>query len=234
MRLGILDAIPARESRIDWGGTPVEGYIRFFQQSGASFSYTGYHVAGGDFPASPDECDAYLITGSPKGVYDEETWIPRLAAFVRQAHRRKKKLVGICFGHQMLAHALGGRAQKSEKGLGIGLRSFEISNNKPWMNGSPDSCSLYFAHQDQVVQLPAGAELLGGDAFCPNTAFAIDGLALGIQGHPEFTPEMMRSLFAGMDGATDPQVLETAVRSLEQGEPDNRLVAGWIINFLNG
>jgi GMP synthase-like glutamine amidotransferase len=233
MKLGILNAIPPESGRVDWKGTPVDGYIRFLQSAGAPFTYAGYQVAQGELPASPEECDAYVISGSPKGVYDEDPWIGRLAQFIRDCYQANRKLIGICFGHQILAHALGGLAEKSQKGWGFGMKQIEISGSKTWMNGEqPEHCSLYFAHQDQVVQLPPGAELLGGSEFCPNAFYTIDGRALGIQGHPEFSREIMSGLIATAGQRMDPQVVQAAYQSLEQGQPDNLLLARWIVSFL--
>jgi GMP synthase-like glutamine amidotransferase len=231
-RVGILNAIHPQRSVINWGGSPIDAYIRFFQSVGAPFAFTGYEVAQGQLPASPDECDAYVITGSSNGVYDQEVWIPALMQFIRDSYQAGKKLVGICFGHQILAHALGGHAEKSEKGWGLGLKTFSILQTKPWMTGTPERCSLHFAHQDQVLALPSQAELLGGNGFCPNAFFVIKDQVLGIQGHPEFTKVMMEDLLAPMGAELEPVVHETAVSSLEHGIPDNELVGQWLVNFL--
>lgn len=232
IRVGVLNAIHPQRSVINWGGSPIDAYVRFFQGAGAPFVFTGYEVAQGQLPASPDECDAYVITGSSNGVYDLEAWIPELMQFIRDSYQAGKKLVGICFGHQILAHALGGHAEKSEKGWGLGLKTFTVSQTKPWMNGAPEQCSLYFAHQDQVVALPPQAELLGGNGFCPNVFFVIADQVLGIQGHPEFTRPMMEDLLAPMGEELERGVHETAVSSLIQGDPDNELVGRWLVNFL--
>jgi GMP synthase-like glutamine amidotransferase len=152
--------------------------------------------------------------------------------FIRDSYQAGKKLVGICFGHQILAHALGGYAQKSEKGWGLGLKTFSVTGHKPWMTAMPAQCSLYFAHQDQIVTLPPQAELLGGNGFCPNAFFVIDDQVLGIQGHPEFSKPMMQDLLAPMAAELAPEVHETAVSSLDQGHPDNELVGKWLVNFL--
>lgn len=234
IRVGILNAIHPQRSVINWGGSPIDAYVRFFQSVGAPFVFTGYEVAQGQLPASPDECDAYVITGSSNGVYDLDAWIPDLMQFIRDSYQAGKKLVGICFGHQILAHALGGHAEKSEKGWGLGLKTFSISQTKPWMNGAPEQCSLHFAHQDQVVALPPQAELLGGNGFCANAFFVIEDQVLGIQGHPEFTRSMMEDLLAPMRDELETVVHETAVSSLIQGDPDNELVGRWLVNFLTG
>jgi GMP synthase-like glutamine amidotransferase len=230
--LGILNAIPFDPDRVVMDNQPVDAYIRFFEQVNPPFEYRGYAVHQGEFPGAPDECDAYLITGSPKGVYDRDPWIAELSQFIRQASDKGRRLVGICFGHQILAHAREGHAENYDRGWGIGRHSFELVRTKPWMNDKPDLCSLYFIHQDQVIDLPPGAERLGGNAFCPNAFYAIGDQVVGIQGHPEFTEHTMRNLLRWYQGKLEPPVHETAVRSMEHGEPDNLLVAQWLVSFL--
>jgi len=233
MKIGILDAFPPEELKtVNWNNTPVDAYIRFFESVRAPFEYQGYRVSEGDFPESLDVCDAYLITGSPQGVYDSQPWIADLERFIQDSYQAGKKLVGICFGHQILAHALGGHAEKSEKGWELGLHSFEINTHKAWMTDKPDQCSLYFVHQDQVMHLPPEAELLGANDFCPNLLYTIDNKALGIQGHPEFTTEIMREILEGKEEKVDAEVHQNAVNSLDRGAPDNKLLAQWIVNFL--
>ena len=232
LKLGILNAIHPEQSSLDWGGTPVDGYIRFLRSVDAPFEFIGYAVAQGELPPSPDACDAYLISGSPKGVYDTDPWIAALADFIRAAYAANKKLVGICFGHQILAHALGGNAEKSDHGWGLGLKQFTITGSKPWMPDPPTECALYFAHQDQVTALPPGAERLGSSAFCQNALFAIDDRVLGIQGHPEFSTPMMQQILARADGHVPPEYVSEAERSLDSGLPDAQRVGQWLVNFL--
>ena len=100
------------------------------------------------------------------------------------------------------------------------------------MSGRPERLALYFVHQDQVVRLPEEAERLGGDAFCPNALFTIDGRVLGIQGHPEFSVGIMRHFFRQLAGRVAPERLEAAVQSLDIGGPDNRLMSEWVMNLL--
>lgn len=232
MKLGILNAISPETSEIDWGGTPVDVYVRFFKSVDPPFDYVGYEVTQGQFPGSPAECDAYVITGSLYGVYDTDEWIATLAQFIRDSYQAGAKLVGICFGHQILAHALGGHAEKSEKGWGFGLKTFDIIKPKAWMTGPPERCSLYFVHQDQVIRLPPDAELLGGDDFCPNAFYTIDNRVLSIQGHPEFSASIMRDLLDLRKEIVGPRMYETLTHSLNNGTPDNQLVAQWMVNFL--
>lgn len=231
MKIGILNAIDPDSSKLDWDGTPIDAYIRFLKRADAPFEFEGYRVAQGEFPDSPDACDGYVITGSPQGVYDEDEWIAPLAQFIRDSYAAGKKLVGICFGHQILAHSLGGHAEKSEKGHGLGLKQFDVTQKRSWMGEQPDQCSLYFAHQDQVTMLPPGAQHLGGNEFCPNVLYEIENQVLGIQGHPEFTTRIMEDIVALADGRVAPEVVQTAVSSLDT-PPDGDTVGHWIVNFL--
>ncbi len=232
MKLGILNAIHPDESKVNWHGTPIDAYIRFFQSVNAPFKYAGYRVAEGQFPVSPTECDAYVITGSPRGAYESEAWIIELMQFIQDAYQAGVKLIGICFGHQILAQALGGRVEKSEKGYGFGQKKFDVTEKKAWMTDAPDHCSLYFAHQDQVMALPPEAELLGGNGFCPNGMYEINGRVLGIQGHPEFTSSIMEDIRVMVKDIMEPGMYETAVSSLQNAQTDNQLVGLWIVNFL--
>lgn len=234
MKIGILNAIPPELSQVNWQGSPVDAYVRFFQSGSGDFQFVGYEVAHGEFPDSPEACDAYIITGSPKGVYDADEWIGRLVEFIRASYVAGKKLIGICFGHQILAQALGGRAEKSEKGWGLGLKRIELNadRSKAWLDGRVDHCALYFVHQDQVTELPPGAELLGGSEFCPNAFFTIDNQVLGLQGHPEFSLAIMQDILSRERVGVDTKLQATAVNSLRQGDPDNQMMAQWLVNFL--
>ncbi len=232
MKVGILNAFPPEDSIIDWKDTPTDAYIRFLELAQPPFEYYGYDVAAGQFPDSIDACDAYLVTGSPKGVYDPYEWIADLSDFIRDAFKAGKKLVGICFGHQILAHSLGGYSATSEKGWGLGLKTFDIYEKKAWMTGDLANGSLHFVHQDQVMQLPPGAELLGGNEFCPNLFFTINDQVLGIQGHPEFTAEIMHEIIDARREVFGPGLCRSAASSINNGTPDNQTLAEWITNFL--
>lgn len=233
MKVAILNAIDPNKSQVNWGGTPLDAYIRFLQSAPNTFEFSGYTVALGEFPTDANLYDAYVITGSPSGAYETDPWILNLMAFIRQAYQLGKKLVGICFGHQILAQALGGHVEKSAKGWGLGLKPFALTRSKPWMTEPAPHCSLYFVHQDQVIDLPPQAEHLAGNDFCPNVMYAIGEQVLGVQGHPEFTPEIMAGIFASRPADVKAsELFQTAVSSVANGRPDNQLFAHWIINFL--
>jgi GMP synthase-like glutamine amidotransferase len=187
-----------------------------------------YDVAAGALPADVGRHDAYLVTGSPAGVYDDLPWIPKLTTFLRAA-RGKARLVGICFGHQIMAEAFGGRVEKSAKGWGAGLHTYPIVARPPWLDGPP-LVSAPASHQDQVMSQPPGTEVVASSLFTPYAALAwTDFSAISVQFHPEFSPEFAKALIAERyDRVPDP---DAAIASLD-GPNDNARVGEWIRRFL--
>ena len=182
-----------------------------------------YAVHRGEWPAEAAACEAYVLTGSSAGVYDDLPWIAPLFDFIRAA-RGRAKLVGICFGHQAMAQALGGSAVKSPKGWGIGLHRYAVTAGAAWLDGGGEVRAAA-SHQDQVVTAPPGARVVAANAFTPLAALDY-GDAISFQFHPEFTRDFavdllrVRSDIYG--GATDAAVTSYAA-------PDDRArVAGWI------
>jgi GMP synthase-like glutamine amidotransferase len=202
-------------------------YPAMFQAMlGPEFEIGRFDVAAGEFPDASIH-HAYLITGSPAGVYDPLPWIPKLMEFIRSA--RESRMVGVCFGHQAMAEALGGQVEKSEKGWGAGLHRYSIVRREPWMDGA-SSIAAPASHQDQVVVQPPKTEILATSAFTPFAALAwTDRSAISFQFHPEFEPAYARALIEYRhDRVPDP---EAAMASLEAPN-DNARVAGWIRRFL--
>lgn len=189
-----------------------------------------YGVGRGEFPATAGECEGWIITGSPKSAYESDPWIQKLGAFVQQIDREKKKLVGVCFGHQLTAHYLGGRTEKSKNGWGVGVRKFNILNSKTWMKPELNECSLIFSHQDQVVSLPKGGDLLASDPFCPNQMYSVAEHIFCFQGHPEFTPEFAKDRLDSRVNLIGKPVYEEAVGSLKK-KTNSEEVGTWMRNF---
>ena len=131
-----------------------------------------YDVEAGALPPDVGRHDAYLITGSSAGVYETLPWIPKLITFLRAA-KGKARLVGICFGHQIMAEAFGGRVEKSAKGWGAGLHSYPIVARPAWLDGPP-LVSAPASHQDQVVSQPPGTEIIASSLFTPYAGARLD------------------------------------------------------------
>lgn len=192
--------------------------------------FTSYDVAAGEWPAEVTSHSAYLITGSPAGVYEDDSWIGRLLTFLQLAKGRAK-LVGICFGHQAMAQAFGGHVEKSSKGWGVGLHTYPIVRHEAWMDEAP-AVSVPASHQDQVVLQPPGAEVIASSLFTPYAGLSWrDGKAISFQFHPEFEPAYAQALIAERyDRTPEP---EAAIASLDAPN-DNQRVGEWIKRFLEG
>lgn len=189
-----------------------------------------FDVPAGQWP-EPEAFEAFLVTGSAAGVYDPLPWIERLIGFLR-ALPHSKKLIGICFGHQIMAEAYGGRAEKSERGWGLGLHRYDIHRPAAFM-GDPAPICVPVSHQDQVTRVPPAARVLGGNAHCPHGVIAYDDrAALSFQCHPEFRPDYARALTHGhRAGAADPNLVAQALASLDAPH-DSARVGRWIRRFL--
>jgi GMP synthase-like glutamine amidotransferase len=190
-----------------------------------------FDVQRRQWPGAPEDYDAYLITGSPAGVYDPLPWIGELKAFL-QAAKGKTALVGICFGHQVMAEAFGGKVVRSPKGWGVGLHDYRVTKAQSWTEGAP-GFSIPASHQDQVVVRPPQAEVMASSAFTPFAGLAYrDQRAISFQGHPEFEADYAKALLSLRRGSRLPQdQADAAIASL--GRPnDCARVGGWIRAFL--
>ncbi len=230
--IGILTCGQVRADLVETHGEYPAMFARLLAEVAPDVQTTAYRVYAGEYPALAAH-DAFLISGSRFSVYDSDPWIARLEEYVRSLFHARKPTVGICFGHQMMARALGGITAKAPQGWGIGKHVAEIIKPADWMQPAAPDYGVFVSHQDQVLRLPPGAELLARNAHCPNSMFIVDGLFLGIQGHPEFTGEFARDLALGRAEIYGQALLDKALPSYS--EPvDSTLVARWIVNFLRG
>jgi GMP synthase-like glutamine amidotransferase len=190
---------------------------------------TVFDVQQGEWP-DPVAFDGAVITGSAAGVYEDDPWIGALLDWIRLA-KGELKLVGICFGHQAMAQALGGRVEKSDKGWGVGLHRYEVVSDASWMTPAAATIAIPVSHQDQVVAIPSDARITLRSDFTPHAGLAWGEDAISFQGHPEFTPAYASDLTAGRRGRIDPLLVDQALESL--AEPNDRgLVTDWIRAFL--
>ena len=227
MTIGILETgRPPVALRAEWGsyGDMVRTML------GVDRQYRSYDVQAGELPATPTECAAYVITGSPAGVNDDLPWIPPFLDFLR-AVRGQAKLVGICFGHQAMAKAFGGEVIKSPKGWGVGMHRYEIIEPPPGMV-EPLGFAIPAFHQDQVVTLPPGARVLAASTFTPYASIGYDDDTVSVQGHPEFTPAFSAALIRSRP-ALYGDLAAPALLSLLQPDDGGR-AADWLRHFIDG
>ena len=226
MTIGILQcgAVPQRLA-------PVHGsYAAMMRRLlGPDRESRVYDVTSGALPDDAARCEAYVLTGSPAGVYDPLPWIPELLTFLRQA-RGRAKLVGICFGHQAMAQAFGGAVIKSSKGWGVGLHRYDVAQRAAWMDdlGHVD---IPASHQDQVTALPPGARVTLASAFTPFAGLDY-GDAISFQCHPEFAPDFATALIEGAPERYGD--MAAAAIASHAGPDDCARVGGWIGRFLDG
>ncbi len=183
MRIGILQTGLAPEMLTPEMGDYPDMFARLLDGNG--FTFRTWRVVEGEFPASVHDADGWLITGSRHGVYEDHAWIPPLEAFIRDSFAAHVPMVGICFGHQIIAQAMGGRVERYDGGWAVGPQDYDFGGEKLTLNAW---------HRDQVVEAPKGAKVIASNDFCTNAALLYDDRALTVQAHPEFRPEFIDGL----------------------------------------
>ena len=225
MRLGLLlcDHIAPAFQDI------ASGYPELFAAWLAGVEWEVYAVCDGQFPTDLDTCAAWVCTGSRASVYEDVPWIHRLSALVRRLHDEGRPYLGVCFGHQMLAAALGGRVSASPRGWCVGVHRFEVDPVMPWMQPPLPHLDLLMMCQDQVMALPPGSQVLARGEACPIGMFAT-GRMLGIQAHPEFLPAYEAALLHSRRDRIGPAKVDAALATLER-PLDVAPLARWVHHF---
>ena len=193
--------------------------------SGRGFTFEAYPVVDGVFPMNAEECDAWLITGSRHGAYEDHPWIAPLEELIRQIAASGRPLVGVCFGHQIIAQALGGKVEKFSGGWSVGPQDYTIDGKRMTLNAF---------HQDQVTELPPGAEVIGSSEFCENAALVIGDNVLTIQPHPEFTAAFVGDLLRLRGPGLIPEDLTEAALARLSGPDDSAAFGNRMADFLAG
>ena len=231
MIIGILQADDLAEEVIQRYGRYAAMFENVLSSVDPKLEFKTYQVTQLEYPQHIHDCDAYLITGSKSSCYEDIQWIHRLKQFVVDCHQQEKKLLGICFGHQLIAHALGGWVQKYDKGWGIGIARSMVTHMPHWLKPEQQQFNLLVSHQDQVTRLPPEASLVVTNEFCANSGFRINHSILTFQGHPEFSHDYVQYIMTQRREIIGEQAYQQGMESLQQDE-DNELVAQWIVNFI--
>ncbi len=234
--IAILATDEVREEYIDRHGDYPDMFRTLLERAAADrpvpidLKLTTYDARISDFP-EPEAHPAYLITGSKLSVYDDEAWIGVLVEFLEEVLRVGGKVVGICFGHQLMAHFFGGRTEPAARGWAVGVQENRTVSREHWMGDGDDRLNLLASHKDQVSQMPDGAKLIATSDFCPVGGFVIGDKVLTLQGHPEFEKAYSRDLMVMRRETIGEEVFELGVASLER-ETDDDKVGHWIIDFV--
>lgn len=207
-------------------------FTRLIGGADPSLSFETVSVVKGAPLPDPAGLDAILVTGSPAGVYDPEPWMSPLMDFIRWAADARTPQIGVCFGHQAVAQAMGGRVEKSDKGWGVGRHVYDVHSAPEWISGAPQDAAFAVSHQDQVVSLPPGAERIASSEFTPYAALAFQQAPIiSFQGHPEFDDDFAEALYHCRRDRLGGDTADTAIESLSRPH-DNQVIATWMAAFL--
>lgn len=231
MIIGILEADVLDDEVIQHFGSYTDRFASLLCTADPQLAFQTYSVTQQQYPQNINACDAYLITGSKFSCYEDVDWIEKLKQFVVECFEQNIKLVGICFGHQLISQALGGCVQKHDNGWGVGLVSSHVTQTPHWLLPEQQQFSLLVNHQDQVIRLPPQATLVATNTFCQVASYQVKRSILAFQGHPEFSREYLQHLMTKKRQIIGEQVYQQAKQSLQQ-HIDHELVAKWIVNFI--
>lgn len=232
LHLGILQTDSVLEDLQPRFGDYPSMFEDLFRAEDPTMTFTTYDVQ----MALPDNlnCDAYLITGCKLSVYDDLPWIRELADFVRQAIEAKRKILGICFGHQLIAHFFGGEVGPASVGWAVGVQTSELILKPSWMSETaapPSQLNLVSSHKDQVLRLPDEAEVFATSDFCNVSGFMLGNEVLTIQGHPELTTEYSKALMGVRRQSLGEEVYLAGIETLQKNT-DQRLFTRWMLAFI--
>jgi GMP synthase-like glutamine amidotransferase len=231
VKIGLLECDHVLERFRHIAGDYRDMFAALFASYAPQITLRFFDVCNGEFPPSLDDCDAYLTTGSRFSAYDEVDWIHALKDFARRIHEAKKPFVGVCFGHQLMAEALGGKVSRAETGWGVGVHGVEVIKQELWIQPKQSSCALQYMHQDQVERLPEDGVVIGRSDHCLVAMFRVGDSMLGIQAHPEFPKAYSKALLLDRVERIGEERVRAALASLDQ-PTDESVVANWIIAFL--
>ncbi len=216
----------------DHGDVP-DLFNNLFERVAPEVSLEVFNVTIGEYPDSLDQYDGFISSGARYSVYDREPWILRFKEFVHELYAQGRKFVGICFGHQMIAEALGGKCEKSERGWGVGIKEVVMYKKMSWMQPALNSYRMIVSHADQVTVLPENSEIIGGNSHCPCSIYTVGENFLGIQAHPEFTHSFEREILEIRKDRIGQTAIDAAIPTLTE-KTDEAVVTRWIIQFIQG
>ncbi len=228
LHIGILQTDSVLPEFQDEHGDYPHMFENLFVAADERLRFTTYDVQSA--PPEHTECDAYVITGSRHSVYDDQPWIPALADFVEAALTADRKIIGICFGHQLMAHFFGGSVGAHHGGWAVGVHTSQVVTRQAWMPDSEASFALLSSHQDQVQELPQSAEVYLSNTFCPIAGFTMGNQVITVQSHPEFSAPYARALLERRRELLGEHVYQMGVESLAE-ETSEDAMARWLLAF---
>lgn len=208
-------------------------FFDLFKSIGVEATYRIYQTWQGELPSTVNPDELYLVPGSLDSAYDDKPWIVSLLHWIEKAYCRGAKMMGVCFGHQVIARALGGEVRKYDGGFGAGVRQSRVIDNEMKRFFPDERMRLLYSHHDQVMALPDGATRCATSEFCLNESYRIGRQVVTFQGHPEFTVAYSRHLLTNCSDDLDEVVRLKALRSLDEMLPMGPAAARFALDLLN-
>ncbi len=230
IRIAILDSVPEVYWADDLGITDAQKFIDLLQPFNPSARFDVFFTSKGQFPGRLDDYNAILVTGSPCSVHDDHDWIARLIELVQEAHGLDLKIIGSCFGHQLIACAFGGDVGHNEEGWVIGNFPVHIDRQYDWMQPQASKTGLYHFNQERVTRLPEAAVAFARTEEYENYGYTIADNILCFQGHPEQPHRAMVNFLNTTDGLSAGE-RSKAERCIAAGEPDAHIWGEWMMRF---
>ncbi len=230
IRIAIMDAVPGIYWKDDEGISDSKKFYDLLAPLNSAAKIDTFIATIGDLPASLDDYDAFLITGSPSSVHDDDEWIIKLSELVIAADSKNKRIIGSCFGHQLIAKTFGGSVGHNEQGWMIGNYQLDITREYDWMQPPAHSTGLYHFNQERVTQLPQAAVSFVDSENYPDFGFTLGDNIMCLQGHPEQPLRAMNNFLNCMTSISEPE-RKRAREKIDDGIPDSNLWAQWMMRF---
>ena len=208
-------------------------FFDLFKSIGVEATYRIYQTWQGELPSTVNPDELYLVPGSLDSAYDDKPWIVSLLHWIEKAYCRGAKMMGVCFGHQVIARALGGEVRKYDGGFGAGVRQSRVIDDEMKRFFPDERMRLLYSHHDQVMALPDGATRCATSDFCLNESYRIGRQVVTFQGHPEFTVAYSRHLLTNCSDDLDEVVRLKALHSLDEMLPMGPAAARFALDLLN-
>ncbi|MEO0912309.1 MAG: type 1 glutamine amidotransferase [Pseudomonadota bacterium] len=236
MRIGVLKTGNVNAALAPEHGEYPDMFAALLGAVDPALSFFTVDVVGGEMPGAVDAADGWIVTGSRHGAYDDLPWIAPLKEFLRAAVAARVPVIGVCFGHQVLAEALGGRVEKFDGGWALGVEAYESVASPGWMGALAEGWRGHAVHQDQVVALPPEATVLARSPFCAYAALAYGDPerpgAISVQPHPEFSADFVGGLIDARLGRIVEEDRVDAARATLGAPVDNAEWAAAMVRFL--
>lgn len=232
-RLGLLICDEHDPAFVERAGTYDQDFKNMLESvAPGEWEYQVWHCPHHELPVSADDCDAWIVSGSKAAAYDKDTWIESLKQFIRQLDQAEAKVLGVCFGHQLIHSALGGQVEKYFDGWGLGPYPVTMTDTLGSLKAG-DNVRVLAMHQDQVLNVADGFETIASSDFCTNAITRKGSHALTIQAHPEFTDDLFTSICPRIREKAGDQRIDAALAEI--GKTDDRMVVRQqIADFLSG